>query len=149
MLTTLWVIWLVVMCLTTLLGIFRPSSALLKPLSAFLVVGVAGFVVWLTEGRIVAFMLLGVALAFAGLLVVTAVPAAGGFRIPRARLPVLMRALRTPSLVLGALVGTGIELGGRWSGSQFVVWRAFVGGGLVLLIGVGFVARAMRAQSPT
>jgi hypothetical protein len=46
-----------------------------------------------------------------------------------------------PALGFGVAIGVGIEVAGRWSGGQFVVWRGVMGGIAVLAVGLILVGR--------
>ncbi len=144
MLTPLWITWLVLSCVSTLVRVLRPKSRLLAPMSFVLGLGVVAFVVWVTNGLIVAFLVLGVVLSLLSLLLLALIPPLGGRRRSREELLALARLFTTPSLVLGVIVGGAIELGGHWSGGEFVVWRAFAGGAIALGSGIAFFARSMR-----
>ncbi len=59
----------------------------------------------------------------------------------------LVRHGRLTWTALG-LIGAGIEFGGRWSGSTFVVWRACIGGALIFAAGITFFVRATKQSPP-
>jgi len=143
----LWPSWLVFCCFAVLVAVFKPQSAAIKPLAVVVVLGALTFFVWLTNGRFAAFAVLGFALAHPVLLVIV-VRHTGVYKVPAPLLRIAATRLLVPALVLGGLIGAGIEFGGRWSGSTFVVWRACIGGTLIFAAGITFFIRATKQRPP-
>lgn len=135
-----WVVWLVFCCLAGLVDVFKPRSAAVKPMSVVVFLGALTFLVWLTDGRLAIFAVLGFVLAHASLLLLLLVRTKS-FNASRERVLRAARMLLTPALFFGGLIGAAVEFGGRWSGASFVVWRAAVGGVLVFGGGLIFAAR--------
>ncbi len=145
MLERLWVGWLVVVLPLALLTWFRAKEGRLERFLRVLVWGgVSAFAVWLTKGRLIAFCSLGVLLATATVFVL-AVRRAGVAHL--ARVSLAMKIMLRPIVGYGVLIGVSTEVGGRWSGSEFVVWRAGVGGGAAFLLGVALFLWLTRRQA--
>jgi hypothetical protein len=139
-----WCIWLVCCCLFELLAIFAPKSRAGTPLAVTVILGVLTFAVWLTDGRL-AFFTVG-AFPVALLLLWTAtVSATPNAHFSLASFVAAVPHLLKLALVFAALLAVGIEVGGRFSGSAFVVWRACLGGGVVLIGGLALMRRVVRS----
>jgi hypothetical protein len=143
--TVLWVLWIVFCCVAALASIFRPKGEAAKVTSIVTSLGAATFFVWLSDGRLAAFIVLGVALALP--LLVGFVRRHAPKDAARPSLALVARRVLVPALVFGALIGVGIELGGRLSGATFVIWRACAGGALVLAGGAAFLVWSARSAS--
>lgn len=115
------------------------ARALDKPLAYVFWAGVIAYVVWVTDGRLAAFAAIGFSSAL-GSLILLAVGRARPADL--AGLPVAVKLFLRPALGFGVAIGVGIEVAGRWSGGQFVVWRGVVGGMAVLAVGLILVVRA-------
>ena len=142
-----WPLWLVFCCIAALVEVFKPKSAASKPLNMVVVLGALTFVIWLTDGRLAAFTVFGFVLAHPVLLVIL-VKRARVSEVPAPLLRWAATRVLVPAMVFGGFIGAGIEFGGRWSGSTFVVWRACIGGALAFAAGIAFFIRAARSDPP-
>lgn len=144
MVTALWIAWIVFCCGFTLVRMLQPHSNAASLLVPIVLLGAMSWFVWLTDGRFAGFTVLGSIVAYAGLMLLLrarAENAKGG------ALKSAARSLISPAMFFGALIGGAIEIGGRWSGSQFVVWRAAVAGTVVLAAGMALFIRATGAPA--
>jgi hypothetical protein len=127
--TALWVLWVVFCCGYQLVDLLQPRRERTGPMAVGVLLGAVTFMMWLTDGRLGAFVVGGFALAYGGLVVVM-----------RARHPTADRA----SARQRARLGFAVELGGRFSGQDFVLWRAGLFGAVVLTAGMAWFVRASK-----
>lgn len=135
-----WTLGVVLLLLLSLVARFVPGGkAIEKPLRYVFWASAFAFFAWMSDGRLALFAVIGYALAFASIIAVLL----GRARpVNFARLPEVAKKMLRPALGFGAFIAAGMEIGGRWSGSSFVVWRGVVGAALVLVVGTILVYRA-------
>lgn len=135
----LWIGWLVIVLGLSLAARFVPAAKVLdKPRAYVFWAGLTAYIVWATDGRLAVFAAIGSVMALASLILL-AMSRARPANL--ARLPVVAKTFLRPALAFGAVIGAGIEVGGRWSGRQFAVWPGVIGGVAVLFVGLILMGR--------
>ena len=129
-----WPAWLVFSSLATLFALLRPGRTATQLSSVIGLLGAATFIGWLTNGGFFLCLALGITVAYPSLcLIFLALRPAPRPPLPPGSAQVFARQAVVPAVVWGSAIGLAFGVGGRLSGSDFVVWRASLGGGLVWL----------------
>jgi len=144
MVITLWIVWIVFCCGFYFVRMLQPHRSAATLLAPIVLLGPLTFFVWRTDGRFAAFAVLGFLIVYAALLALVRVRARD---TNRAGFKTAAIGLVSPATFFGTIIGAGVEIGGRWSGPDFVVWRAALAGSVLFAAGMALFIRATGTSS--